>query len=147
MSVPNAHDVSPVNGGKHSVRIPRYFQNLWLLVRDSAGGWLEHNASRTGAALAFYTVFSLAPILLLSIAIAGFFFGESAARAEIFEQIRDLIGVSGAKAVESVIHNASQSGSGTFSPLFSVLPAFARAISALLALTPALAHTCTLPLQ
>src|SRR5271170_6375815 len=134
MSVPNAHDVSPVNGGKHSVRIPRYFQNLWLLVRDSAGGWLEHNASRTGAALAFYTVFSLAPILLLSIAIAGFFFGESAARGEIFEQIRDLIGVSGAKAVESVIHNASQSGSGTLSTLFSVLTVFVGATTALVEL-------------
>ena len=123
-----------MSGVRHSARISRYFHNLWLLVRDSVGGWLEHNASRTGAALAFYTVFSLAPILLLSIAIAGFFFGESAARGEIFEQIHDLIGTSGASAVESVIHNASQSGSGTLSTLFSVVTVFVGATTALVEL-------------
>ena len=49
---------------------------VWNLGRDSVDGWLRHNVARTGAALAFYTVFSLAPVLILSIAIAGFFFGE-----------------------------------------------------------------------
>ena len=136
-----------MNGVKHSARIPRYFLNLWLLVRDSVSGWLEHDASRTGAALAFYTVFSLAPILLLSIAIAGFFFGASAARGQIFEQIRDLIGASGAKAVESVIHNASQSGSGTLSTLFSVLTVFIGATTALVELKAGLDKIWNIPPQ
>lgn len=105
-----------------------------MLVRDSIVGWLDHNASRTGAALAFYTVFSLAPILLLSIAIAGAFFGERAARGQIFEQIRDLIGPSGATAVESIIQNASTSGSGALTTVFSVLTVIIGATTALVEL-------------
>ena len=105
-----------------------------MLLRDSIIGWLDHNASRTGAALAFYTVFSLAPILLLSIAIAGAFFGEQAARGEIFEQIRDLIGPSGATAVESSIQNASPSGSGALTTVFSVLTVIIGATTALVEL-------------
>ena len=105
-----------------------------MLLRDSIIGWLDHNASRTGAALAFYTVFSLAPILLLSIAIAGAFFGEQAARGEIFEQIRDLIGPSGATAVESIIQNASTSGSGALTTVFSVLTVIIGATTALVEL-------------
>src|SRR5689334_7064510 len=75
---------------------------VWNLGRDSIDGWLRHQASRTGAALAFYTVFSLAPVLILSITIAGFFFGEETARGEIVEQIRGLIGTAGALAVQTV---------------------------------------------
>ena len=60
--------------------------------------WIDDRASRKGAALAFYTVFSLAPILILSIAIAGLFFGPEAARGEIFAQVRDLLGKDGALA-------------------------------------------------
>ena len=64
-----------MDASRHPARLTRYTHNFWVLARDSANGWMDHNASRTGAALAFYTVFSLAPILLLSIAIAGIFFG------------------------------------------------------------------------
>lgn len=115
-------------------RIARYWRNAWMLARDSAMGWLDHNASRTGAALAFYTVFSLAPILLLSIAIAGLFFGEQAARGEIFEQIRGLIGPSGAAAVQLVVQNASESGAGTLTTVFSVLTVIVGATTALVEL-------------
>ena len=119
---------------RHRSRLRRYSHNVWTLVRESVIGWLDHNASRTGAALAFYTVFSLAPILLLAIAIAGAFFGEQAARGEIFEQIRDLIGPSGATAVESIIHNANTSGSGALTTVFSVLTVIIGATTALVEL-------------
>lgn len=115
-------------------RPARYASNAWILVHDSVTGWINHNASRTGAALAFYTVFSLAPILLLSIAIAGLFFGEQAARGEIFEQIRGLIGPSGAAAVQSVVQNASESGAGALSTVFSVLTVIVGATTALVEL-------------
>jgi membrane protein len=123
-----------MDGLRHRSRLSRYGRNAWMLVRDSIAGWLDHNASRTGAALAFYTVFSLAPILLLSIAIAGAFFGERAARGQIFEQIRDLIGPSGATAVESIIQNASTSGSGALTTVFSVLTVIIGATTALVEL-------------
>jgi membrane protein len=114
--------------------VTRYSRNFWVLARDSVVGWMEHNASRTGAALAFYTVFSLAPILLLSIAIAGIFFGERAARGEIFEQISGLIGPTGAAAVQSVVHNASKTGAGALSTVFSVLTVMIGATTALVEL-------------
>jgi membrane protein len=93
---------------------------VWNLGRDSIDGWMRHQAARTGAALAFYTVFSLAPVLLLSIAIAGFFFGEQAARGEIVEQIRGLIGTTGASAVQAVLENAGRPGAGIIATLISV---------------------------
>ena len=125
----------------------RHARNIWLLVRDSVAGWIEHNASRTGAALAFYTVFSLAPILLLSIAIAGLFFGESSARGEIFQQIQGLIGPTGAKAVESVLQNASRSGSGPLSTVFSVLTVLIGATTALVELKAGLDKIWNIPPQ
>jgi membrane protein len=115
-------------------RLARYWRIAWSLVRDSALGWMNHNASRTGAALAFYTVFSLAPILLLSIAIAGLFFGEQAARGEIFEQIRGLIGPTGAAAVQLVVQNASESRAGALTTMVSVFTVLIGATTALVEL-------------
>jgi membrane protein len=123
-----------MDDSRYPSRLARHSRDIWMLVRDSVMGWIEHNASRTGAALAFYTVFSLAPILLLSIAIAGLFFGQQAARGEIFEQISDLIGPAGATAVQSVIHNASKSDAGTLTTVFSVLTLIIGATTALVEL-------------
>jgi membrane protein len=120
-----------MDDSRHPASLTRLSHNFWALGRDSVLGWIDHNASRTGAALAFYTVFSLAPILLLSIAIAGLFFGEDAARGEIFQQISGLIGPSGAAAVQSIVRNASESGSGTLTTVFSVLTVIIGATTAL----------------
>jgi membrane protein len=106
---------------------------------------MEHDASRTGAALAFYTVFSLAPILLLSIAIAGVFFGQQAARGEIFAQISQLIGPSGAAAVQTVIQNASESGAGTTTTVISVLTLIVGANTALVELKSGLDQIWDVP--
>jgi membrane protein len=93
---------------------------VWNLGRDSIDGWMRHQVARTGAALAFYTVFSLAPVLILSIAFAGFFFGEQAARGEIVEQIKGLIGTAGASAVQAVLENAGHPGAGVIATIVSV---------------------------
>jgi membrane protein len=73
---------------------------------------MADDASRKGAALAYYTIFSLAPILILAIAIAGLFFGEEAARGQLVEQISGLIGPDGARAVQAMIQNAAHPGAG-----------------------------------
>jgi membrane protein len=118
------------------VHVPRavaapFRKYVWNLGRDSIDGWLRHNVARTGAALAFYTVFSLAPVLILSIAIAGFFFGEKAARGEIVAQIRGLIGTTGANAVQAVVQNASRPEAGTIATLISIVTLFIGANTAL----------------
>lgn len=79
------------------------------LLKETFANWSKHKTSRLAAALAYYTVFSLQPLLILVIAIAGAFLGEEAARGEIFSQLQGLIGEEGAKAIEVIIVGAANS--------------------------------------
>lgn len=87
-------------------------KKAWLLTRDAVMAWLDDFAPSMGAALAYYTVFSLAPMLVIVIAIAGFFFGHDAAQGEIVAQLRDIVGVTAASAVEGLLRSASEPGKG-----------------------------------
>jgi len=87
-------------------------RSSWRLIRDAALQWSRHNAPRLGAALAYYTVLSLAPILILVVQVCGFFFGEQAVRGQIFWQISQTVGSQSAAIVESLlsgIHDLSGS--------------------------------------
>jgi membrane protein len=88
----------------------------WRLTVNAVNGWINDRAPRKGAALAFYTVFSLAPVLLIAITVAGIVFGEAAARGEIVEQIGALVGPEGAMAVEAMILNVASRPDGGFWP-------------------------------
>ena len=73
------------------------------LLRQAFHEWMRNKAPRMGAALAFYTVFSLAPLLIIVISVSSFFFGQSTAQGEIISQIRELIGREGANTIETLI--------------------------------------------
>src|SRR4030088_638933 len=120
-----------MNGQQHRSRAAHVLRAIWTLMCDAADGWLIHRASSTGAALAFYTIFSLAPVLILSIAIAGFFFGEAAARGEIVYQIGGLVGPQGAELVQSVLQNASRRDAGLIATIFSIVTLILGANTAL----------------
>ena len=77
------------------------------VLKQAATEWIDDNAPTLGAALAYYTVFSLAPLLIISIGIAGLIFGQEAAQGQIFEQMRSLVGDQGGKAVEEMVQNAN----------------------------------------
>jgi membrane protein len=109
----------------------RVLHAAWILSSESIIEWVNDRASRKGAALAFYTVFSLAPILILAIAIAGIFFGEDAARGEIFEQVRDLLGRDGALAIQAMIVNAGKTGAGVVATVVGIVTLFVGATTAL----------------
>lgn len=83
--------------------MPRFVRGAWRLLRTAADGWSEHDLASRGAALAYYTLFSLAPLLLIVISVVGLAFGEQAARGEIFGQIEGLLGARSAQAIESVL--------------------------------------------
>ena len=134
-----------MNGQPHRSRAAYVLKAIWGLMFDAANGWLDHRASRTGAALAFYTVFSLAPVLTLSIAIAGFFFGEAAARGEIVGQIGDLVGPQGAQLVQSVLQNANRPGAGTVATIVSIITLIFGANTALAELKTGLDQTWQVP--
>jgi membrane protein len=83
---------------------------LWSIVRDTVSEWIKHNASSLGAALSFYTLFSIAPILVIAMAVAGSLFGPHVAEAHVLDQMRELLGDAGAAAVQSLLSSAHQSG-------------------------------------
>ncbi|HEY2462900.1 MAG TPA: YihY/virulence factor BrkB family protein [Steroidobacteraceae bacterium] len=83
---------------------------LWTVVNDSVSEWIKHNASSLGAALSFYTLFSIAPILVIAMAVAGSIFGPHVAEAHVLDQMRSLLGDAGAAAVQSLLASAHQSG-------------------------------------
>ena len=84
----------------------------WQLVKGAGEAWIDDYAPSMGAALAYYTVFSLAPLLLMVISIAGLVFGQEAARGEIFGQLAGLMGADTAKAVEGVLASLNQPAHG-----------------------------------
>ena len=96
---------------------PRDIKNLLVA---SYNQWSARRASSKGAALALYMVFSLAPMLILVIAVAGAFFGEEAVQAELVGQLRDLTGERGAEVVQTVLASAHESGSGGLAALISI---------------------------
>jgi membrane protein len=96
-------------------------KSLWSLTKESASQWSADFAPSMGAALAYYTIFSIAPLLVIAIAVAGFFFGADAARGEIFGQLSGLIGERGAATIEAAVKSANQSGGGTFAAIAGIV--------------------------
>ena len=82
-------------------------QETFSLLKATAFEWLDDQAPTLGAALAYYTVFSLAPLLIISIALAGLVFGAEAAQGQIFDQLRGLLGDAGGKAMQEIVQSAS----------------------------------------
>ncbi|MBD2013508.1 YihY/virulence factor BrkB family protein [Microcoleus sp. FACHB-53] len=91
------------------------------LLKETFQEWQEDKASRLAAALAYYTAFSIAPLIIIAIAIAAVVFGEEAARGGIDDQLRGLIGQQGAAAVQDMIKNSNKPAEGTIATIISVV--------------------------
>ena len=87
-------------------------KNILSVLRCTVSEWFEHRAGSMGAALAFYTLFSLAPILVLVLAIAGWFYGPQAAQGQLFTELRGLVGAQGAEAIQLVLAGARNKEEG-----------------------------------
>jgi membrane protein len=90
------------------------------LLKETGFEWYADRGPRLGAALAFYTLFSLAPLLIIITAIAALAYGEDVAHAQIMRQIEELIGGEGAEAIRSIIENASRPSSGAVATLIGL---------------------------
>jgi membrane protein len=88
------------------------FASIWKLLKEAAKEWDKDKCPRLGAALSYYTFFSFAPVLVIAIAIAGFFFGAEAAQGQVVNQLRGLIGTDGAVAVQLLLENAWKNSDG-----------------------------------
>lgn len=93
---------------------------LFALLKDTYADWSEDKASNLAAALAYYTAFSVAPLLLISIVVAGLFFGREAAQGQIFGQLEGLLGSDAASVIQTSVANSQQSGAGTLSAIVGI---------------------------
>ena len=91
------------------------------LIAQSVAAWLDDFAPSMGAALAYYTLFSIAPLLIIAIAVAGLFFGQEAARGEIVAQMQGLLGTEGALAVQGMLKVADEPARDVFAALLSLI--------------------------
>ena len=94
---------------------------LGALLKQAGTAWLADDAPRLGAALAFYTLFSLAPVLIVAVSVAGFVFGEKTAQAEIVRQFQGLMGTQGATAIETILQSTNRPALGVFATMLGLL--------------------------
>lgn len=96
-------------------------RTLWQLVKQAVNAWIDDYAPSMGAAIAYYTVFSIAPLLIIVIAVAGFVFDREAVTGEIANQLSGLIGRSGAEAIQGLVQSASTPAKGIFATVVSLV--------------------------
>ena len=94
---------------------------MWKMLIEVYHDWSDDKASRLAAALAFYTILSLAPILIIVIEIAGFAFGEPAVREEIAYAMQSLVGQDGASAIKMVMEHAAMPGHSTLAEILGLV--------------------------
>lgn len=92
-------------------------RNLYGLLKDTVSAWIDDYAPSMGAAIAYYTVFSVAPLLLIVISVAGIVFGADAARGAIVTELQGFIGTEGAKAIEDMLAAVSEPATSTLTTL------------------------------
>lgn len=104
-----------------------YLTEGWAVIRDAANRWVEDRAARLGAALAFYTIFSLGPVLIIVLTVAGAVFSPAAAREEVLSQAQRVLGSSTASTISSVIESARQPAGTTGTAVLGVVTLLAGA--------------------
>ena len=94
---------------------------MWSLLKETISDWSDDSAARLAAALAYYTLLSIAPMVVLAVAIAGLAFGDEAARGQISQQIGAVVGGQAAEAVEAIARNARAPDTGVLSSVLGVI--------------------------
>jgi membrane protein len=118
------------------MRVARFF----ALLRDAAVGWWEDDVPRMAAAVAFYTLFSFAPLVIVAIMIAGVVFGEEAAAGQLVERLEGIVGRTAGEVIEAAIANAHRPKAGVWPTLVSVLVSIIAATGVFHELGNALDH-------
>ena len=117
-------EVTTRAGGSRRYRKPlkRFrWQDIWCLLVESFKRWNKHNATRLGASLAFYSLLSLAPLLLVVVSIAGLVFGHSAAQRQTVQQVQALVGPAAGKAVGAFLQGSRNTTHGIVATIVGLL--------------------------
>lgn len=94
-------------------------KTYWRILKSTVAGFLNEDSMKYSASLSYYTVFSIGPILVLMIALAGIFYGEDAIEGKVFMELRGLVGSNAAKQIQEVIQNLQLSGKSNLALLIS----------------------------
>ena len=97
-----------------------WIRQQWQLIEAAVSAWVDDYAPSMGAALSYYTLFSLAPLLIIVIAVAGMVFGQDAAQGEIVAQLRGIMGDEGARAVEGLLKSVREPAKGVVATLAGI---------------------------
>jgi len=111
---------------------------VWRLIKEVFSRFIDNNAPRLGAALAYYTVFSMAPLLVVVVGIAGMAFGKAAAQGQIVWQIQNLVGPEGAKAIQALLTATQKPTSGVIATVIGLFLLFLGASGVFLELRDSL---------
>ena len=98
-----------------------FLLSAWLLLKKSGEEFYHDSDLKLGASLSYYTIFSLPPLLIIIISLAGVFFGPEAVKGEIYGQIAHLVGTDAALQIQEMIRNASLSSEGVFATIVGVI--------------------------
>src|SRR6266511_2860486 len=98
----------------------KFLKNAARLLKQSASEWSNDKAPRLGASLSYYTIFSLAPLLLLVVAVAGLALGREAAQGKIVEQLSGLVGTEAAAAIQAILTKANHKGGGIVATIVGI---------------------------
>jgi membrane protein len=98
-----------------------FLEALKALLRQAGASWLADDAPTLGAALAFYTLFSLAPVLIVAVSVGGVVFGKKAAQGEIVRQFQGLMGTQGATAIETILQSTNRAAQGVLATALGLL--------------------------
>jgi membrane protein len=116
----------------------RGLKTAWSMTKQTFGEWSNDKGGRLGAALSYYTVFSLAPLLLVVVSIAGLVFGREAAEGSLFAQLADVVGPDAAKLIQSAVAKASSTKGGVLGTIIGILVLLAGATGVVIELQGAL---------
>jgi membrane protein len=110
----------------------------WTVAKEAATNWSGHKDARQGAALAYYSVFSLGPIIVIAIAIAGLFFGNEAVTSQVTSSLKEMMGDTGAEAIEAMLAGASRPAEGALATILGIGALLFAAIGVVVQLKDAL---------
>ena len=116
----------------------RGLERWWAILKEAASGWISHKAGQLGASLAYYSIFSIGPLLLITLAVAGMFYDQAAARGALAAQLQTLLGTRAASAVENMLVGAGKPSEGIFATLLGLVTLIFGAIGVVVQLKEAL---------
>ena len=104
--------------------ITQKLKSLYQIFKDAVGVWTGANAPAMGAATAYYTIFAIAPLFILILALAALCFGRDAAQHEVFGQVSGLVGEKGGEAIQSMLAAANKPKAGTIATILGLITLF-----------------------